>query len=34
LDAILASPLQHVLPYEAIIEDFTKRLDGFAQLPL
>ncbi|KZZ96529.1 hypothetical protein AAL_03758 [Moelleriella libera RCEF 2490] len=34
LDAILASPLEDILPYKATIESFAKRLDEFAQLPL
>ncbi|KAI0887249.1 uncharacterized protein GGS22DRAFT_156547 [Annulohypoxylon maeteangense] len=34
LDAILASPLEDILPYKATIESFAKRLDDFAQLPL
>lgn len=34
LDAILASPLEDILPYKATVESFAKRLDEFAQLPL
>ena len=34
LNAILASPLEDILPYKATIESFAKRLDEFAQLPL
>ncbi|KAK3938527.1 hypothetical protein QBC46DRAFT_440107 [Diplogelasinospora grovesii] len=34
LDAILASPLEDILPYKATVENFAKRLDYFAQLPL
>jgi aminoglycoside phosphotransferase (APT) family kinase protein len=34
LDALLASPLEEILPYRATLESFAKRLDEFAQLPL
>lgn len=34
LDAILASPMEEILPYKATFESFAERLDGFAQLPL
>ncbi|KAI1403312.1 hypothetical protein F4819DRAFT_231143 [Hypoxylon fuscum] len=34
LDAILASPLEDILPYKGTLEGFAKRLDEFAQLPL
>ncbi|KAI1159532.1 hypothetical protein F5B18DRAFT_583699 [Nemania serpens] len=34
LDAILASPLEDILPYRATLESFAKRLDELAQLPL
>lgn len=34
LDAILASPLEDILPYKETLESFAKRLDEFAQLPL
>lgn len=34
LDAILASPLEDVLPYKATAESFARRLDEFALLPL
>ncbi|KAI1300447.1 hypothetical protein F5Y03DRAFT_228228 [Xylaria venustula] len=34
LDAILASPLEDIIPYKATVESFAKRLDEFAQLPL
>ncbi|EFY91755.1 hypothetical protein MAC_02345 [Metarhizium acridum CQMa 102] len=34
LQAILASPLEDILPYKATVESFVKRLDEFAQLPL
>jgi hypothetical protein len=34
LEAILASPLRAIDPYRATVEDFTKRLDEFAQLLL
>ncbi|KAI0409824.1 hypothetical protein F4802DRAFT_542224 [Xylaria palmicola] len=34
LDAILASPLEAILPYKATVEGFSKRLDELAQLPL
>lgn len=34
LDAILASPLEDILPYRATVEGFARRLDEFAQLPL
>lgn len=34
LDAILASPLEDIIPYKTTLESFAKRLDEFAQLPL
>jgi hypothetical protein len=34
LDAILASPLEDILPYKATAESFARRLDEFALLPL
>ncbi|KAI1744370.1 hypothetical protein F4680DRAFT_444399 [Xylaria scruposa] len=34
LDAILASPLEEILPYRATVESFAKKLDELAQLPL
>lgn len=34
LDAILASPLEEILPYKATFESFAERLDEFTQLPL
>lgn len=34
LDAILASPLEDILPYKATVESFARRLNEFAQLPL
>ncbi|KAI0389070.1 hypothetical protein F5Y17DRAFT_156706 [Xylariaceae sp. FL0594] len=34
LDAILASPLEEILPFRERLEDYSKRLDEFAQLPL
>ena len=34
LDAILASPLEDILPYKATAESFARRLDEFAHLPL
>lgn len=34
LDAILASPLEDILPYKATVESFARRLDEFAHLPL
>lgn len=34
LDAILASPLEEILPYKDILEGFGNNLDELAQLPL
>ncbi|KAI1127637.1 hypothetical protein F5Y10DRAFT_242335 [Nemania abortiva] len=34
LDAILASPLEDILPYRATVESLAKKLDELAQLPL
>lgn len=34
LEAILASPLEDILPYKATLESFAERLDEFTQLPL